>query len=191
MDNFKRYIETLLDEQKTTFEDDNLRGYVDHFLAEVKKAPEQHYTDQQLIVTLIDFFTGGSGTMSKTLGFAFLYCLQNGEVFNRVQEEIDRVTEGQDYVSLADKDKLIFTEATLLEVARLGSVLPIAPPRKCSEAVKIGNFVIPKGGNVQMNLYSLHRNTQHWTDPQAFKPERFIKDGTLLAVGLQKCFCMF
>ena len=34
------------------------RGYVDHFLAEVARTQEGHYTDQQLIVTLIDFFTG-------------------------------------------------------------------------------------------------------------------------------------
>ena len=37
------------------------------FLAESMKEGEgrEHYTEEQLIVTLIDFFTGGSGTMSK------------------------------------------------------------------------------------------------------------------------------
>ena len=37
------------------------------FLAEASKEGEgrEHYTEEQLIVTLIDFFTGGSGTMSK------------------------------------------------------------------------------------------------------------------------------
>ena len=87
------------------------RGYVDHFLAEVARTQEGHYTDQQLIVTLIDFFTGetlssllstllsltftgGSGTMSKTLAFAFFYCLKCPDILLRVQEEIDRVTGG-------------------------------------------------------------------------------------------------
>ena len=76
MDTFKTYIQNLLSEQKQTFDEQNLRqgsvvikapcctihvlprGYVDHFLAEVARTQEGHYTDQQLIVTLIDFFTG-------------------------------------------------------------------------------------------------------------------------------------
>jgi cytochrome P450 len=32
-----------------------------------------------------DFFTGGSGTMSKTLAFGFLYCLQTPEVMEKVR----------------------------------------------------------------------------------------------------------
>lgn len=114
-----------------------IRGYVDHFLSEVGQTSEAHYTDQQLVVTLIDFFTGGSGTMSKTLGFAFFFCLQNPEIMIRVQEEVDRVTGDKDGVSLEDRASLPLTEATLLEVARLGSVLPIAPPRLVPEDVQV------------------------------------------------------
>ena len=91
--------------------------------------------------------------------------------------------EDQDYVSLNDRQKLVYTDATLLEVARLGSVLPIAPPRQCSEAVKVGPWTIPKGGNVQMNLYSLHRNKEHWEDPECFRPERFISNGVVVNVS--------
>ena len=92
MNKFKHYIENLLDGQKRTFDEDNLRGYVDHFLAEVQHTSESHYSDKQLIVTLIDFFTGGSGTMSKTLSFGLYYCLRNPEVMEAIQEEIDQVT---------------------------------------------------------------------------------------------------
>ena len=113
------------------------RGYVDHFLSEVGRTPEAHYTDQQLVVTLIDFFTGGSGTMSKTLGFAFFFCLKNPDILHRVQDEVDRVTGHKDQVRLEDRPDLVLTEATLLEVARLGSVLPIAPPRLCPEDVQV------------------------------------------------------
>ena len=50
------------------------RGYVDHFLAEVARTQEGHYTDQQLIVTLIDFFTGE--TLSSFLQLCYLLLLQ-------------------------------------------------------------------------------------------------------------------
>jgi len=194
MDIFKGYIKKLLVEQKDTYDEDNLRGYVDYFLSESKITSEKHYSDRQLIVTLIDFFTGGSGTMSKTLGFAFYYCLKHPHLMESIQEEIDRETD-RDFVTLEDRPRLVFTEATLMEVARLGSVLPIAPPRKCEAAVQVGNWTIPKGGLVQMNLYSLHRNKVHWGDPDNFRPERFISDGNLIqdewlqpfSYGKRKC----
>ena len=61
-------------------------------MSESKITSEKHYSDRQLIVTLIDFFTGGSGTMSKTLGFAFYYCLKHPHLMETIQEEIDRET---------------------------------------------------------------------------------------------------
>lgn len=75
--------------------------------------------------------------MSKTLGFAFLFCLKNPDILHRVQEELERVTGHKDGVSLEDRPDLVITEATLLEVARLASVLPIAPPRLCPEDVQV------------------------------------------------------
>ena len=46
--------------------------------------------------------------------------------------------EDSDQVRLEDRPRLVLTEATLLEVARLGSVLPIAPPRQCPVEVQVG-----------------------------------------------------
>ena len=40
-----------------------MRGYIDLFLGAGQG--REHYTEEQLVVTLIDFFTGGSGTMSR------------------------------------------------------------------------------------------------------------------------------
>ena len=65
-------------------------------------------------------------------------------------------------VTLEDRANLPFTEATLLEVgqfhqaktnflsfkfqvARLASVLPIAPPRKIPSDVTVGDFILPAG----------------------------------------------
>ncbi len=75
--------------------------------------------------------------MSKTLGFAFFFCLKNPDILHQVQEEMERVTGHKDGVSLEDRPDLVMTEATLLEVARLASVLPIAPPRLCPEDVQV------------------------------------------------------
>ena len=81
MNQFRKRMEELVKEAKNSYTEgevgplsrlkttivSQVRGYIDIFLAEAVKEGEgmEHYTVEQLIVTLIDFFTGGSGTMSE------------------------------------------------------------------------------------------------------------------------------
>ena len=44
-----------------------------------------------MIFCFKDFFTGGSGTMSKTMAYGILYLIHNPDVQDRVQAEIDLV----------------------------------------------------------------------------------------------------
>ena len=84
-------------------------------------------------------------------------------------------------------------------MARLASVLPIAPPRKIPSDVTVGDFTLPAGKNlrlsiyfiqnllflgsmVQINLYSLHRKKEVWIDPENFRPDRFLRDGAVVQV---------
>ena len=67
-----------------------------------------------------------------------------------------------------------FTEAFIMEVQRLASVLPICPPRLVTSEFNVCGYTLKKGVQVQMNLYALHRNEAHWgPDVMAFRPERF------------------
>ena len=67
-----------------------------------------------------------------------------------------------------------FTEAFIMEVQRLASVLPICPPRLVTSDITVCGRLLKKGVQVQMNLYALHRNEEHWgPDVLDFRPERF------------------
>merc|ERR1711994_1006987 len=62
----------------------------------------------------------------------------------------------------------------------MGSALPIAPARiNAKSDIQINGYVIPKGTPVQMNLYGLHHDKEHWKDPDNYRPDRFIENGTL------------
>jgi len=172
MDIFKGHMRNLVNKETPLFEESDMKGYIDYFLNERNKDFNKHYEDEQLIVTLIDFFTGGSGTMSKTLAFGILYSTLHPHVAKQVYDEINNV--GLDFVTLDDKPNLPYTEATVLEISRLASVLPIAPPRQTTGDITVGGHVIPKGSLVQMNLYAMHRNSEHWVEPHKFRPERFL-----------------
>ena len=120
------------------------------------------FTEDQLITSLFDFFTGGSGTMSKTLSFCILFMLHHPES----QEKLRK-----------DSEKFAYTQAFIYEVQRLASVLPISPPRMVTSDIEVGGYKLYKGQQVQMNLYAMHRNQKHWgDDAETFRPERFLDD---------------
>lgn len=147
MDAFKDKIQKQMD----LVDDDNC--YVSRFDRE--KASET-FTSEQLVCSLLDFFTGGSGTVAKTLSFCLLYMLH----FPEWQEKIRK---GQE------------VEAFIREVQRLCSILPISPPRMVTKDFEFFGYQLKKGQKVQMNLYAMHRNPSHWgADADHFRPSRFL-----------------
>ena len=66
----------------------------------------------------------GSETTSTTLTWAVLYMVREPAIQARIHAEIDRVIGGHRRPSLADRDAMPYTSATLLEVLRKGNILP-------------------------------------------------------------------
>ena len=174
MDTFKDYLMKYVSK-----EDQVHGGYIELFEREMQDNQSEFYGKKQLVVSVEDFFTGGSGTLSKTLAFCIYYLSRHPKAQERARDEVKRaILESQSQqFSLELKDKIPFTESCMLESQRMGSVLPIAPPRiSYSKDVKVGSHVIPKGIPVQMNLYALHHDKDHWIDPDNFRPERFLDE---------------
>jgi len=99
--------------------------------------------------------------------------------------------------SLADRGRLCYTEATIYEVQRLGSIAPSAVPHRTLVDIKIKGYTIPRDTYVFSMLYYIMRDPDHWEDPNTFKPERFLDpEGKLLRhdrflpFGLGKRHCL-
>jgi len=62
-----RFYFTLFFQEGLNHLDSN-QNYIKAFLKEKEiEGNERIFSDKQLIITMVDFFTGGSGTMSKTM----------------------------------------------------------------------------------------------------------------------------
>jgi cytochrome P450 len=68
-----------------------------------------------------------------------------------------------------------YTEATVLEIMRSASVVPITGRTPTQDAT-IGEYRIPQGTFTTFNLYSLHHSESIWEEPHTFRPERFLDD---------------
>lgn len=47
--------------------------------------------------------------------------------------------------------------------------------RETAAKVDLGGYSLPAGTKVALNVLGMHQDPQHFPDPQAFKPERFMK----------------
>ena len=81
----------IVKQHKETFDEDNLRDFVDVYLKEMRTTPDASFTEEELLVVAMDMFTAGSETTSTTLAWAVCYMITHQEAQARVQAEIDAV----------------------------------------------------------------------------------------------------
>ncbi|RZF48079.1 hypothetical protein LSTR_LSTR002145 [Laodelphax striatellus] len=169
-------LQDTIDEHKKTLQEGVDRDYIDVFLHQmsVTNGEPTTFTEDQLIMVCLDFFIAGSQTTSNTLNFALTNMILHPDICKKVQLEIDHVLGSRKISSMADKNRLPYTEAVLLESQRFQHVVPISGPRRVVSDTKLDDFHIPEGTTVLINVRDVHHNTEKWGDPEIFRPERFL-----------------
>uniref|UniRef100_A0A670XX72 Steroid 17-alpha-hydroxylase/17,20 lyase n=1 Tax=Pseudonaja textilis TaxID=8673 RepID=A0A670XX72_PSETE len=100
------------------------------------------------------------------------------QVQQKIQEELDQKIGFNRHPVLADRQHLNYLEATISEVLRIRPVAPLLIPHEALADTSIGEYYIPKGTEVVINLWSIHHDEKEWEEPGKFIPDRFLdKDG--------------
>uniref|UniRef100_A0A8C3XRI8 Steroid 17-alpha-hydroxylase/17,20 lyase n=1 Tax=Chelydra serpentina TaxID=8475 RepID=A0A8C3XRI8_CHESE len=139
-------------------------------------APPLQLTDDHLLMTVADIFGAGVETTNTVLKWAVLYLLHYPEVQRKVQEELDQKIGFERHPQLSDRQQLPYLEATISEVLRIRPVSPLLLPHVALTDASIGEYTIPKGARVIVNLWSLHHDEKEWDTPEEFNPGRFLDD---------------
>ncbi|XP_038061776.1 cytochrome P450 2U1-like isoform X1 [Patiria miniata] len=179
------------------FDPENVRDFFDSLLLTQKQAIEageeeaDQITDTHICQTVLDIFGAGTETTTLTLHWAVGLLAENPDIQEKVAKEIDDVLGRDTLPSLDDRGSLPYTEATILEVHRYGSVAPLGVPHSVMTDTTLAGYDIPKGTMVMINHLALHNDPTQWSEPEKFKPEHFLDDNGQLLKKLPESFLPF
>jgi cytochrome P450 len=116
--------------------------------------------NSQIRDELLTMIMAGYETTTSAMAWTFERLLRSPEVMSRLQDDLTR---GSDE----------YLDAVVKEVLRLRPVVPVLA-RKLREKVVLNDYVIPAGSVLMVSIYLLHRDPALHTDPDEFRPERFL-----------------
>ena len=193
------------DEHLKTYDEGNMRDFVDCYIRERKRTEEENdvkssfYGDNghwNFKNVIFDLFLAGSETTTTTLHFALIFLLHNPGAYAKAKEELDKVVGSTRNLTMADKDDLHYLNALIAEIQRCGNVAPFAVNHGNFTTARIGDYVIPPGRLVCPNLSAILSDPKHFENPSKFQPERFLDETgsfkphpALIPFGIGKRYC--
>lgn len=132
---------------------------------------------EQLRDDLLSMLVAGHETTGSVLTWTVDLLARNPEKMKKVHEEIDRVLAGKAQPDMADYLSLKYLMRCVNESMRLYPHPPVLLRRAIVEDELPGGFTVPRGQDVMISVYNIHRSPAVWDRPEEFEPERFPLDG--------------
>ncbi|ESO11058.1 hypothetical protein HELRODRAFT_132066, partial [Helobdella robusta] len=179
-ESWNRYLGKIIDKTKNCQELESFCSAYIEKMETMNKLDELSCANEvdevQLKQTIADLFLGGTETTATTLLWFIYFMANNLGIQEQIRNELDIVVGTNKLPSLNDKLQLPITEATILELMRIRTLVPLAVPHlTIKESVIDGNF-IPSNTVVFVNLYSANMDPDVWNEPEKFKIERFLNE---------------
>lgn len=131
-------------------------------------------TDRQVRDEAMTLFLAGHETTASALTWAVYFLTQHPESAERLKEEVDRVL-GDRPPTAEDAPQLAYTEAVLKEAMRLYPAAWIMG-REVVTPCEIRGYTIPKGWNLLISQWVIHRDARWFDRPDEFIPERWYSE---------------
>lgn len=175
-------LQGWLDEHKkrrdSTKQYEGTQDFMDVLISVLEGASKEEYPgfDHDTIIkaTSLVILTGSLDTTPVTLTWALSLLLNNPEAMKTVQDELDVHVGRERLVEESDIKNLVYLQAIIKETLRLYPAAPISVAHESTEDCTVATYNIPKGTRLIVNVWKLHRDPEVWSDPNQFKPERFL-----------------
>ncbi|XP_002120711.5 cytochrome P450 2U1-like [Ciona intestinalis] len=169
-------IVNWVSQHKSTYDEHNVRDFIDAFIGEQKREADVSFTDLQLIQYVRDLYVAGTETTTGTLRWAVRCLIDHPEEQNKLRKEIFDVIGREKIPSMKDKAQMPYTCAFMQELFRFRTLAPLGVPHKITNDVQVEGWSIPKGTWLVCNLWAVHNDPDVWDEPSKFKPERHLDE---------------
>ena len=120
-------------------------------------------SDRELRDELVTLLVAGHETTATGLAWAFELLLRNPTVLERLRASFDEEEQNGSYL-----------DAVVKETLRVRPVVPGIGRVVRGEPFEIGGYVIPEGIEINPSIAAIHRRSDYFPQPRAFRPERFL-----------------
>eukprot|EP00058_Branchiostoma_floridae_P010007 XP_002595495.1 hypothetical protein BRAFLDRAFT_57483 [Branchiostoma floridae] len=172
------FAQAKIKEHQQTFDPNDIRDFIDSYLLEMQAQDQSDttFTEEQLVMTVLDLFVAGTETTTTTLRWASLLMLVYPDIQQKVHEEIDSVLGQGQTPSMSHRDQLPYTQAVLTEVSRFATIVPLNVPHTTSEDTTLNGYHIPKQTIVIPSIWSVHHDEKLFPQHDKFDPTRFLDE---------------
>ncbi|CAK8574104.1 unnamed protein product [Lathyrus sativus] len=145
---------------------------IDHIIdAEMKG----EITEENVTYIVENINVAAIETTLWSMEWAIAEIVNHPKVQTKIRDEISKVLKGEQ-VTESNLNQLPYLQATLKEVLRLHTPIPLLVPHMNLEEAKLGEYRIPKESKVVVNAWWLANNPLWWEKPEEFRPERFLEE---------------
>ncbi|KAJ4871347.1 hypothetical protein Rs2_47016 [Raphanus sativus] len=123
----------------------------------------------------VDLLFAGTTTPAIPIPWILAEIIKSPKTLERLRGELDSVVGTTRLIQETDLPNLPYLQAVVKEGLRLHPPEPIFE-RFSQEGCKVGGFYLPEKTSLMVNAYAVMRDPDYWTDPNEFKPERFLED---------------
>jgi cytochrome P450 len=131
----------------------------------------QAMSDERLVDNVLTFYLAGHETTAKALTWTLYLLARSREWSDAVAEEVERVA-GREPLTAAHAEKLVIAQQVVKEAMRLYPPVPIMS-RQALADVELEGHTVRARTSMLIPIYAVHRHERRWSEPHAFRPERF------------------
>jgi cytochrome P450 len=132
----------------------------------------ERFDTQEMVDQVAIFFLAGHETSASALAWALYLIATHPDVQARVAEEVAALPEQPE---LSDMSTLRLTRDVFREALRLYPPVPMMV-RQAAHDETLRDRAVPKGSQIVLSPWHLHRNDRYWDRPDDFDPDRFARE---------------
>ncbi|KAK4411614.1 cytochrome [Sesamum angolense] len=173
---FDGFLDKIIDEHaQNKQEKKETEDFVDTMMSIMESGEAEFEFDRRNVkAVLFDLFIAGVDTSATAIEWALSELIRHPQVMKKLQNELETVVGLDHMVEESHLDKLEYLDFVVKETLRLHPVVPLLIPHESTDDCVIDGFHIPKGSRTMVNIWAIGRDPKVWSDPEVFKPERFI-----------------